>query len=224
MTLSRPYILVGALAVAMLGAVGCAPQTSQWSTVEAPKENKVSLVRFSHSVRFRGNEDRMSAPEATRLVGFMRDQNVGYGDQVLLLPGASAAAQKRQESVATLFARGGLRVVRDVQIDGVALDPNEVRVIVGRHVVTPPPCPNWSKRSDEDFGNTPSSNIGCATATNLGLMVANPSDLLAGEPTSPADGELNAFRVESYRHGTYPSLLKGDVRPNGRQDVPKGAK
>jgi pilus biogenesis lipoprotein CpaD len=226
-TLSKP-LMAGALAVTALAFVGCAPQTSQWSTVEAPKENKVSFVRFSHSVQFRGNEDRMSAPEAARLAGFMRDQNVGYGDQILLLPGESPLAQRRQDAVASAFARAGVKVVRDVQIEGVALAPGELRVLVGRYVVTPPPCPNWSKRPDEDFGNTPSSHIGCATTTNLGQMVANPSDLVSGQPTSPADGELSAFRVETYRHGLYPGLLKGDVSTNGRSEIskemPKGSK
>lgn len=224
MTLIRKNFVFGAVAASVIAATGCAPETSQWSTVEAPKENKVSLIRFSHSVKFRANEDRMSGPEATRLAGFMRDQNVGYGDQILLLPGDSALAQRRQEAVATAFVRGGLRVMRDVQIEGVALDPNEVRIVVGRYVVTPPTCPNWSKKPDEDFSNTPSSHIGCATTTNLGLMVANPSDLVSGNPTSPADGELSAFRVEAYRHGQYPALLKGDVSPNTRSDVVKGSK
>jgi pilus assembly protein CpaD len=220
----RKHLLASAILGLGFTAAGCAPQTSQWSTVEAPKENKVSLVRFSHSVQFRPNDDRMNASETTRLAGFLRDQNVAYGDQILLLPGDGPLAQRRQEAVATVFRRGGLRVLRDIQIEGVALDPNEVRIMVARHVVTPPPCPNWSKRPDEDFGNTPSSHIGCTTATNLGQMVANPSDLLSGEPTSPADGELSAFRVESYRKGLYPSLLIGDIKPNVRQDVVKGAK
>jgi pilus assembly protein CpaD len=215
--------IAGALAVSALAFAGCAPQTSQWSEVEAPKENKISLIRFSHSVQFRANEDRMSAPEASRLAGFMRDQSVGYGDQILLLPGDSALAQRRQEAVAAAFVRGGLRVIRDVRIEGVALTANEVRIVVGRHVVTPPPCPNWSKRPDEDFGNAPSSHLGCATATNLGLMVADPSDLLMGHATSPADGELSAFRVDAYRKGVYPSLLKGDARPNARKDIAKEA-
>jgi pilus assembly protein CpaD len=216
--------IAGALAVSAVAFAGCAPQTSQWSEVEAPKENKISLVRFSHTVQFRANEDRMSAPEATRLATFMRDQGVGYADQILLLPGDSAMAQRRQEAVASAFVRGGLRVVRDVRIEGVNLAPNEVRVVVGRYVVTPPTCPNWSKKPDEDFGNKPSSHIGCASATNLGLMIANPGDLLMGQPTSPADGELAAGRIESYRQGTYPGLLQGDVRPNGRRDIVKEAK
>jgi pilus assembly protein CpaD len=223
-TLRNPFF-VGVLTVSALAFTGCAPQTSQWSTVEAPKENKISLVRFSHRVQFRTNEDRMSPPEASRLAAFMRDYDVGYGDQILLLPGDGPLAQRRQEAVASAFARAGLRVVRDVRIEQVSVPANELRVVVGRHVVTPPTCPNWSKRPDEDFGNTPSSHIGCATATNLGLMVANPSDLVTGQPTSPADGQLNAFRVESYRNGVYPNLLRGDADPNtGRKDIAKEVK
>ena len=77
---------------------------------------------------------------------------------------------------------------------------------MGRHVVTSPNCPNWSKRADDDFGNTGSSNIGCATTTNLGAMVAESDRPRARRTLGPADGELNAFRVESYRQGMYPSL------------------
>lgn len=222
MKTQRNSILVGALAVTALAFAGCAPQTSQWSTIEAPKENKISLIRFQHSVQFRANEDRMSGQEAARLAGFMRDQNVGYGDQILLLPGDSALAQRRQDAVATAFARAGLRVTRDIRVEGVSLPADEVRVVVGRHVVTPPACPNWSKKPDEDFSNTQGGNFGCVTATNLGLMVANPSELLMGQPTSPADGDLAAGRIEAYRRGVYPGLLKGDVTPNGRSDIVKG--
>lgn len=218
----RKSSFASALAVAAFAFAGCAPQTSQWSTIEAPRENKVSLIRFQHSVQFRANEDRMNGQEATKLAGFLRDQNVGYGDQILLLPGSSALAQRRQDAIATVFARSGLRVTRDIQIEGVSLPADEVRVVVGRYVVTPPPCPNWSKKPDEDFSNTQGGNFGCSTATNLGLMVANPGDLLMGQPTSPADGDLAAGRIEAYRRGLYPGLLKGDVSPNSRSDIVKG--
>jgi pilus assembly protein CpaD len=222
MKTQRKSSFVGVLAMAAFAFAGCAPQTSQWSTIEAPRENKVSLIRFQHSVQFRANEDRMNGQEATKLAGFLRDQNVGYGDQILLLPGNSALAPRRQDAIATVFARSGLRVTRDIQVEGVSLPADEVRIVVGRHVVTPPACPNWSKKPDEDFGNSPSGNFGCSTSTNLGLMVANPSDLLMGQPTSPADGDLAASRVEAYRRGLYPGLLRGDVLPNSRSDIVKG--
>ena len=57
-----------------------------------------------------------------------------------------------------------------------------------RYLVTLPPCPNWSKPAAGagDFTNTPSSNFGCAAAVNLGLMVANPADLV-GSPSARSD-------------------------------------
>lgn len=217
----RKSKLLGAVALTALSLGACAPQASQWSMVEAPRENTISLVRLSHNVQFRANEDRLNPTEAYRLATFIRDRSVGYGDQILLLNGGGPMAQRRTDAVASVFARGGMKVVRDVEIEGVTIGANELRVLVGRHVVTSPNCPNWSKRADDDFGNTGSSNIGCATTTNLGLMVANPTDLVHGEPLRPSDGELNAFRVHSYRHGLHPPLLKGDVVPNIRVDIVK---
>jgi pilus assembly protein CpaD len=221
MTNARSSKLLGAAIVSMIAlSVGaCAPQTSQWSYVEAPRENTVALVRLSHDVQFRANEDRLNPTETYRLATFIRDRSVGYGDQILLLNGGGPMAQRRMDAVASVFSRGGMKVVRDIEIEGVTPGPNEVRVLVGRHVVTSPNCPNWSKRADDDFGNTGSSQIGCASTTNLGLMVANPTDLVRGETLGPADGELNAFRVESYRGGRYPALLKGDVETNSRTDI-----
>ena len=218
------FVGAGVLLAVGLAFAGCAPQTSQWSPVEAPRHSKITLVRLAHPVQFRPNEDRLNPAEAARLGAFIRDNNVGYGDQILLIGGNGALAQRRQEAVAHVFARGGLRVYRDVQVEGMTAAQNELRVLVSRHVITPPACPNWSKRADEDFGNTGSSNIGCATETNLGLMVANPSDLVSGHPLSPADGELSAFRVESYRKGVHPDLLEGDIIPNRRKDIIKGTK
>lgn len=220
---ARRSKLLGAAALSAIALSfgACAPQASHWSSVEAPRENTVALVRLSHDVQFRANEDRLNPTEAYRLATFIRDRSVGYGDQILLLTGGGPMAQRRTDAVASVFARGGMKVVRDVEIEGVTPGQNEVRVLVGRHVVTTPPCPNWSKRADDDFGNTGSSHIGCATTTNFGAMVANPTDLVHGQPLRPADGELSAFRVESYRGGRYPALLKGDVQPNSRGDIGK---
>jgi pilus assembly protein CpaD len=211
---ARKSKLLGAIALSAIALSfgACAPQTSQWSTVEAPRENTVALVRLSHNVQFRANEDRLNPTETYRLATFIRDRSVGYGDQILLLNGGGPMAQRRTDAVASVFARGGMKVVRDVEIEGVVLGPDEVRVLVGRHVVTSPNCPNWSKRADDDFGNTGSSNIGCATTTNLGAMVANPTDLVHGEPLRPADGELNALRIQTYRSGKHPPLQAEGTR------------
>jgi pilus assembly protein CpaD len=68
----------------------------------------------------------------------------------------------------------------------------------GRHMVTLPPCPNWSQYPASDFTNVKTSNFGCATATNLGLMVANPADLVAGRELSAADATPAVNGVTRY--------------------------
>jgi pilus assembly protein CpaD len=75
--------------------------------------------------------------------------------------------------------------------------PKQLRVD-GRNMVTLPPCPNWSQYPTSDFTNVKSSNYGCANATNLGLMVANPADLTAGRPLARADATPAVSGVTRY--------------------------
>ena len=62
------------------------------------------------------------------------------------------------------------------------------RASFGRHEVILPGCPNWSREPGYDPGNLPLSNLGCATAFNLGLMVADPGGSGTRRPLGPADG------------------------------------
>lgn len=218
-----PFIGTVLLLTLALAFAGCAPQTSNWSTVEAPKENKVTLVRLNHSVRFTPGQNRLGAPETERLAQFLAQSDVGYGDQIALLASDTPQGRRQQDAVAAFFARSGLRVVRGAPVEGVAAAPDEVRITVARYVVTPPVCPNWSKPAGEDFTNESPSNFGCATTTNLGMMVANPGDLVGGQPLGPADGQVSAFSIEKYRAGKIVPLLRGDVSSNARTEVTKEA-
>jgi len=60
-------------------------------------------------------------------------------------------------------------VVKKVVVDG------EVTYVVVR-----PGCPDWTDGPDWVLQNKNSSNFGCATANNLGLMLANPADYVHG--------------------------------------------
>ena len=62
-----------------------------------------------------------------------------------------------------------------------------------------PGCPDWSRDPGYDPRNEPLSNLGCANAFNLGLMVADPRDLSTGTPTAPADATREAEAVIRYR-------------------------
>jgi pilus assembly protein CpaD len=75
--------------------------------------------------------------------------------------------------------------------------PKQLRVDA-RGALTLPACPNWSQYPASDFSNARSSNFGCSVATNLGLMVANPADLVAGRELSAADATPAVNGVTRY--------------------------
>jgi pilus assembly protein CpaD len=92
-----------------------------------------------------------------------------------------------------------------------ALAQDAVVVSVGRYVVTLPVCPDWSKPEADDYTNTPPSNFGCANASNLGRMVANPADLVHGTPLGPADGDFAARGIQRYRAGEIDNSIKPEL-------------
>ena len=64
---------------------GCAPATSRWTEVHAPKANQVSYVRLTHEVAFAPGSAQLSESEASRLAAFLQRQAVGYGDEVAIV-------------------------------------------------------------------------------------------------------------------------------------------
>jgi type IV pilus biogenesis protein CpaD/CtpE len=86
-----------------------------------------------------------------------------------------------------------------------------VEIILERHVVTLPACPDWSRQSGTDFSNQPHSNFGCATQSNLGMMVAEPKDLVSGRTLAPADGVHQAEGIVRYRTGKVVELQEQKV-------------
>jgi len=83
-----------------------------------------------------------------------------------------------------------------------------LRVTAGHYIVHLPDCPDWSKPTGPDYRNTVHSNFGCATISNLGLMVADPADLMRGQAIGPGDAEAAVKAIERYRKGEVKELPK----------------
>jgi len=196
------FVLLAAIA-GLLAA--CAPtlQDSQWTGAEAPKENKVLYLRQTHDVRFEAGTDALSPAEQQRLAAFVAREDVGRSDEISLAAGddgrEQTLASRRAAAVAGYLRGLNLKPESDATSTAPA---DRVTVSVGRYVVVPPNCPDWRKPSADDPANSPSSNFGCATVTNLGLMVADPRDLVSGKAPSESDAEYNALAVQRYREGT----------------------
>jgi pilus assembly protein CpaD len=201
---ANPLIAASLLTLAL---AACTPYPkASWTPVEAPVENQVRWTESSHVVRFAPGEADISPGERTRLDAFLSLARPEYTDRVFVLGDDGALETRRATSVRDALIER--RIAGRQIMSGVAADdgPNALTIVVGRYVVIPPSCPNWSKPSSGDANNRTSSNFGCATATNLGAMVADPGDLVAGKGLGPGDGTVSAGAVQRYREDSIKEL------------------
>ncbi len=208
----RGIILKALIGVASLAALSaCAmPGAQQWKpeSANAQKVNKVEFSRLSHTVRFTSGSPTLTSAETSRLMGFLDDSDIVYGDHLYLgAPGDDALTQKREAALRRILAKRG--VLMTVAPAAAHAGGDEMTVQLERYVVTPPSCPNWSKPTGGDPDNTTFSNFGCATETNLGMMVAQPRDLVVGRQPGPPDADPALQAIQNYRAGK-PIILPDD--------------
>ncbi len=206
----RPLPYLRAAAVILAAAVsGCSltPTDAQWTEADATvKENKVLFLRETYDVRFEPGAGGLSAEEQKRLGEFLDRSGIGIYDRITLAAAEDSGgtepdlAARRQAAVAAYLRTRHLKSAAD-PASGAPRD--QVTLVVGRYVVVPPHCPDWRKPSHDDPQNAPASNLGCATVTNLGLMVADPRDLIVGKEATGSDAENNAYAIQRYRQGYY---------------------
>lgn len=194
------------LAIAAAALAACTPHISRWSPAQSPKNNKIDWISFNHVVNFTPAQGDVSEREQQRLTRFLADHAVGYGDRIFVgAPGrkpsgkAGRSAERRSNAVESFLRRNRLFPVPLPSSGEAALWTGSITVVIGRYVVTPPRCPDWSKPATGDPSNQVGSNYGCAMATNLGVMIADPGDLVRGRDPGPTNGEAAARAVERYR-------------------------
>jgi pilus assembly protein CpaD len=183
----------------LLGA--CSPypdsQNMHWSMPEARKEIQVDWVELTQPVGFKPGDAQLSDEQKAQLVAFLEQSRFAYGDKLFVSAGRSALEGQRRSTVAAFLQSVGY-APSQMADNG---QSGDVTVVIGRYVATPPACPDWRKPADTDRGNTSLSNLGCATASNLADMVANPGDLVRGRQPGPLDGEASALGIQRYRQG-----------------------
>ena len=191
-----------------------------FSNVPEARAPRADLVQYGHDVALAAGEARLTNGQRQRLDSFLARLEAGYGDRFYVVAGrgrrgapkqaAARLGERRRQAVMAFLELRRLRVL-PLRIEfGIDAPVGEaVKVIVRRYVVTLPGCPDWTGRPGISYDNATSSNFGCATAVNFGLMVADPGDIVAGRHPGLLDGEFAARSIERYRKGeTTP--LKGD--------------
>jgi len=187
---SRLYPIAVPLIVA-LTACG-----SDYTKSEAPNNLRVDGAETRIDLSFLPGSARLAADEAARLDRLVATGIIRPADRVTVAAaGALGLAEQRAAGVSrTLLAYG---IVADT-LPLETVPANHAIVGIGRYTVTLPPCPNWSSPPNATYTNAHTSNWGCAAATNLGLMVASPADLVSGRTLAPADGMPAVGAVQRY--------------------------
>lgn len=185
---------------------------STWKQQEAFAQPEVRRVDVQHVIPFAPKTLELSDVEREALAMFVRQNNLQPGTHVSVAAPAKTAAQtarsrNRLASVRNELQRQGISSsIVQAQATTDQSTGEEIVVFAQTVAVLPPDCPGYNTPIVLDYEWRPNTRLGCANAINLGLMVANPSDLAQGRPISAADGEAMALGVERYRAaGTFPT-------------------
>lgn len=145
--------------------------------------------------------------DGNRLTAFANDfLKRGTGRVGVLVTGDSEndeAAITLAHEIGVALMRRGL-VEQDFELRLLAEPAAEQRRAVlhfAFHVAKVPECGEWKTHYTADYDNAPTYNFGCAVQRNVGLMAANPRDLIEPREGRGRDGARAFDVVDKYRRG-----------------------
>ncbi|MEO1019930.1 MAG: CpaD family pilus assembly lipoprotein [Pseudomonadota bacterium] len=227
--LSQRPLMLGTVAACVLGLAACQAPVSPAGTEYIP-EPTVSVEQRQIEIYFATDRAELDADQTARLAQFLADLDPPANSLVSLTGHADyrssdqhnlALSERRIAAVRQEIETLGYR---DLQIDAEAYGEHQAvqppatpaalardrrtGVTVQVFAAVGPPCPNWSRSVAFDPQNLPSSNLGCANATNLAAMIADPRDLAEGRTPGPTDGAQAIGAIERYRTDEVKELSK----------------
>lgn len=208
--ITRKPAWIGLICVALLGACDRIPDFKAYAPYDPQpaRAPRVQPVAIAHMVPFVPGNVTLDAAAGQDIDAFLARQGVDRTDalEVAIPVGGGELARDRAARVAAYLKLK--RLSSGLVIDDDPKMPSDaVRLVIHRYQVTLPGCPDWTGRGGITHSNKPSSNWGCASAVNLGLMVANPRDLVQGHDGGPGDGEAQVLSIQRYRAGETKPLL-----------------
>jgi len=178
----------------------CGAEQGQIQGLAPEKQPEITMVRYAHDIAMMMEEGKLSADEKAKLHHFLDRHNAGYGDVLQLDDPTAADDAQRFEAVRKAVAARGLKLHVSPIAHGDAPSDGKARLVMTRHMTTPPACPDWSSPNTRNWTNAQGSNFGCATKTNLAVQVANPRDLLGGQVHSGPEPTATVNAITTYRN------------------------
>src|SRR5216683_7366447 len=182
--------------LAVLLVLGLAACATEYSKSEAPDQLRVDGAESRRELAFAAGSAYLPPGEIRKINQWVLGGSIRPADRVqIAAAGPPSLAERRAAAISSELLRYGI-VATTLLAD--IVPANRAIVSIGRYAVTLPDCPNWSQSPTYAFSNALTSNYGCANATNLGLMVASPADLVSGRPFMGIDGMPAASAVQRY--------------------------
>jgi len=192
--MKRPIYFLAIPVVLALAA--CRPGAAEYTDAEAPKQLQIDRAGSQLSLAFPAGSAQLSAAEVARLQHLAISGSISPRDRITIAAaGGPLLREQRIEAISRELLAFGITTTASTVVE---VPRDRALITVGRYLVTLPACPNWSQYPASDFTNEKTSNFGCATAVNLGLMAASPSDLVGGRELAPADGAPAVSAVTRY--------------------------
>lgn len=192
---------------------GCAPEIVEWTPAESPKENKIERTVFYHTIQYSSQSKSFSEAEVNALLRFLKTNAESPSAVSIILEECDGHSKKRIKDIQRVLVKYG------VPYDMIIVEPagqahkdhkassSGVCLVLEKYLVIPPSCADFSQPIGEAIQAHAPSNYGCATVANLGMMVANPRDLVRGRPLGASDGTVIAAGVKRYRDDKVKELI-----------------
>ncbi|MBP9692071.1 MAG: hypothetical protein KBD90_01920 [Alphaproteobacteria bacterium] len=202
---------------------GCTPQVAEWTPAESPKENRVERVVFTYFLSYPAHDENMKPEEKRKLQQFLRNNAPSPFAISATIQECGGHSEKRIKDVERELLKYG--VSHDfIMVDYDGLDApssghekhrthkksggSGVEIIIERYMVIPPSCADFSVKMGDAQQAYSSSNFGCAYEANLGMMVANPRDLIRGRERGAYDGSVFAAGINRYETDKVKPILE----------------
>jgi len=199
-TLFRTAALIGSAALSIALVMTPASARKAEKGVESAHQPQVSRTDFVFDVAS-GSDGALGDAEARRLSAWFDALGLRYGDHVTLA-GAKGMAGVR-DGVGEIVGRYGLLTEGDAPVTAGSPPAGSIRVVVSRSTAAVPGCPSWRDRTMDDLAGAQGDDYGCAVATNLAAMVADPQDLIRGRSTTTDLRTATGSRaIQTYQNQT----------------------
>jgi pilus assembly protein CpaD len=204
--------LAKAVGVGMTGLLlvlgGCADlnyAAPNFRTASTGHENKIERLVWPHAISFKSRQGDLDAKQRTELAQAVETAGGPEAIHVRIAPpvagkgGVSKETAAQRERIVMALRKLGVAANRIETDDTTPPLKGTFALSLERYVVTPPACPDWTDPLGQTDARQVASNWGCATNSNLGLMAADPRDLVIGRTTGPEQGSHAVNAVDRYR-------------------------